>query len=166
MLAVIWRPLVVLVGALALAACGGSHSSSTSSTVSGHASGATTSSGPEGTYQTQVNAICAGFNKQMEAINLPNQPTMAKLAVLQRQAVAQIRRVKPPSSIAAPVASWLRSAERAVIANAEMAKTLKKDPNLSVQNSQAATAYGNNAHAAFAKAKALGLDSCAVVGAV
>ena len=113
-----------------------------------------------------MDAICAGFNQQMEAINLPNQPTVAKLAVLQRQAVAQIRRVEPPSSIATAVASWLHAAQQAVVANGEMAKTLKQHPNGSVQNSQAAAAYGSHAHAAFAEAKALGLDSCAVVGAI
>jgi hypothetical protein len=53
-----------------------------------------------------------------------------------------------------------------VAANAEVAKALKKNPGAAVQNTPAGVAYVDNAHAAFARAKALGLGNCAVVGAI
>lgn len=142
--------LPFIIAFVVLAGCG-SHSRSATTTASGD---------PVAVYRARVNMICATRNKEMEAADNggAQKAFIKRLAALQIATITEIRSTAPPSSISSSVSSWLLSADEAATAIARWSRNLA--------DSESEVAYGQYARRAFAQAKALGLSSCAVVGAI
>jgi hypothetical protein len=135
------RPAVLLIGLLiALGGCGGSRASAT---------------GPVATYRTRVNAVCAASNRKL--VQLTN---LRSIAATEDAVIDQIKPIKLLASRSATVASWLVYAQRAATDTFELA--IAKGEHAAMVRA----AFLMSAHDAYARAHAVGLNSCAVVGAI
>jgi hypothetical protein len=134
---------------VALAGCGGSGST-------------TTSSISPASYRATVNKICAAYNASVRA--LPKKTTgsiqgLTTLASSAKNALSQVRSVAPPSSMASAVAKWTALLEQSEAAVAKLLDAFRSGDTTALR---AAAAQGTKLNQqANAHAQALGLPSCA-----
>lgn len=134
---------------IGLAGCGSS-SSSSSSGLSPTA------------YRASVNKICAAYNEGIRALPKSTTGSLAGLTTLAnsaKNALAQVKAVTPPSSMAAGVNKWTSLREQS---EANVNKLLAAFKSGDTTALRAAAAQGTKLNAqANAQARALGLPSCA-----
>lgn len=134
---------------LGLAGCGGSGTTTTSN-ISPTA------------YRASVNKICAAYNASVRA--LPKSTTgsiqgLTTLANSAKNALAQIRSVAPPSSMAAGVNKWTALVEQSEASVGKLLDAFKSGDTTALR---AAAAEGTKLNQrANAQAQALGLPDCA-----
>jgi len=143
------RVALAAVFVVGLAGCGGSSSSSTSS-ISPAA------------FRASVNKICAAYNASVRA--LPKSTTaslqgLTTLANSAKNALAQVRSVSPPSSMAAAVTKWTGLLEQSEASVGKLLEAFKSGDTTALR---AAAAEGTKLNQrANAQAQALGLADCA-----
>ena len=145
--AVVLAPALVL----ALSACGGSSSTSTTSP------GVTPAS-----YRTSVNKICAAYNDSIRALPKSTTSSIAGLTTLAnsaKNALAQVKAVTPPSELTAAVNKWAAQLEQS---EANVSKLLDAFKSGDTAQLRSLAAQGTKLNAqSNADARSLGLPSCA-----
>jgi hypothetical protein len=152
--------LIAIVGAFAVAGCGGDDStSSTTSTGASGASGVTGAALSEDEFLKQGNEICAAGNNELDAaandVFSDQKPTDAQLQQFADIAVPSIqgqidaiRALSAPAEIADDVSTFLDNAQSAL-------DEVEADPSLFATSDEGPFADVNQ------EAKAIGLDECA-----
>jgi hypothetical protein len=146
------RELLAVAGVLmiGLAGCGGSSSSSSSSGPSPAA------------YRATVNKLCAAYNQGIRALPKSTTGSVAGLTTLAnsaKNALAQVKSVTPPSSMAAGVNKWIATLERS---DANVSKLLDAFKSGDTSQLRSAAAEGTKLNQrGNAQARSLGLASCA-----
>jgi len=132
---------------VALGGCGGSSSSPSSSPAA---------------YRTAVNKVCAADNAKVTALPASTTNSVAglqRLVSVELGAVAQVRAVKPPSSISAQVNSWLGTVSQSASNATQLLGALQSGDRAKLQvlasQGQTLSTQSNT------QAKALGLTNCA-----
>jgi hypothetical protein len=168
------RLAAVGITAVALAACGSSSSSSSSTGTSSAAGTGTSSAAASGTttagtssatsaFATQATAICKDVNARIAALPKLTQSNLIKVAnqesAITGPAVARVQALTPPADKKATFEKWASTLKHTAMLQQQLLAAIKSGNNAKVQviarQGNALNAQGN------ADARALGLPECA-----